>query len=386
MGWRTGKSGGPLLMSFDRRTVLLAGLGLSGASLFGGTLTARKAFAAGATLPADLVDAAKKEGKLNVITLPRDWADYGELMDTFSSRYGIAIDDANPDGTSAEELQAIRSLKTQSRAPDSVDVGPSFAVTGANEKLFQAYKVATWNEIPDDLKDSSGLWYGDYFGVTSFAVNKAVVKNVPRTWADLLKPEYKGMVAIGGSPLKAGEAFGSVYAAALANGGSFDNIAPGIDFFGKLNSAGNFNPVKCDTGTVVTGQTPIAIKWDYLNLAIRDGAAGKADIDVLLPEGAPPYGNFYCQAISAYAPHPNAAKLWMEYLYSDEGQLGFLKGYAHPIRFNAMLAAGKIPAELMAKLPSADAYKAVKFASETQTTAAKTVLADMWPKLVKLGG
>jgi putative spermidine/putrescine transport system substrate-binding protein len=244
-------------MSFDRRTVLLAGLGLSGASLFGGTLTARKAFAAGATLPADLVDAAKKEGKLNVITLPRDWADYGELMDTFSSRYGIAIDDANPDGTSAEELQAIRSLKTQSRAPDSVDVGPSFAVTGAAEKLFQAYKVATWNEIPDDLKDSSGLWFGDYFGVTSFAVNKAVVKNVPRTWADLLKPEYKGMVAIGGSPLKAGEAFGSVYAAALANGGSFDNIAPGIDFFGKLNSAGNFNPVKCDTGTVVTGQTPI---------------------------------------------------------------------------------------------------------------------------------
>nr|WP_246731703.1 extracellular solute-binding protein [Methylocapsa sp. S129] len=349
-------------------------------------MTARRAFAADATLPAALVDAAKKEGKLNVITLPRDWADYGELMDTFSSRYGIAIDDANPDGTSAEELQAIRSLKTQSRAPDSVDVGPSFAVTGAAEKLFQNYKVATWNEIPDDLKDPSGLWYGDYFGVTSFAVNKAVVKNVPRTWADLLKPEYKGMVAIGGSPLKAGEAFGSVYAAALANGGSFDNIAPGIDFFGKLNGAGNFNPVKCDTGTVVTGQTPIAIKWDYLNLAIRDGAAGKAEIEVLLPDGAPPYGNFYCQAISVYAPHPNAAKLWMEYLYSDEGQLGFLKGYAHPIRFTAMLAAGKIPAELMAKLPSADAYKGVKFASEAQSTAAKTVLADMWPKVVKLGG
>jgi putative spermidine/putrescine transport system substrate-binding protein len=374
-------------MSFDRRSVLRAGLGLSGASLFGGALTARRAFAAEtmAMLPDALIAAAKKEGALNVITLPRDWADYGELMDTFASRYGIKIDDANPDGTSAEELQAIRSLKTQSRAPDAVDVGPSFAVTGATEKLFQPYKVATWAEIPDELKDPTGLWYGDYFGVTSFAVNKAVVKNTPKTWADLLKPEYKGMVAIGGSPLKAGEAFGSVFAAALANGGSFDNIAPGIEFFGKLNALGNFNPVKCDTGTVITGQTPIAIKWDYLNLAIRDGAAGKAEIEVLLPEGAPPYGNFYCQAISAYAPHPNAAKLWMEYLYSDEGQLGFLKGYAHPIRFNAMAAAGKIPAELLAKLPSADAYKAVKFATQAQTTAAKTVLADMWPKVVKLG-
>jgi putative spermidine/putrescine transport system substrate-binding protein len=227
--------------------------------------------------------------------------------------------------------------------------------------------------------------YGDYFGVTSFAVNTGVVKNVPMTWADLLKPEYKGMVAIGGSPLKAGEAFGSVYAAALASGGSFDNIAPGIEFFGKLNEMGNFNPVKADTGTVVTGQTPIAIKWDYLNLAIRDGAAGKADIKVLLPEGAPPFGNFYAQAISAFAPHPNAAKLWMEYLYSDEGQLGFLAGYAHPIRFNALLAAGKVPAELLAKLPSPAAYKAVTFASQEQSNAAKKVLADMWPKVVKLG-
>jgi putative spermidine/putrescine transport system substrate-binding protein len=372
-------------MSFDRRSVLRTGLGLAGAGLLGGLPNGRAAWAAEAALPADLIAAAKKEGQLNVITLPRDWADYGELMDTFASRYGIKIDDANPDGTSAEELQAIRSLKTQSRAPDAVDVGPSFAITGAKEKLFQPHKVATWSEIPDDVKEASGLWYGDYFGVTSFAANMSVVKNAPKTWADLLKPEYKGMVAIGGSPLKAGEAFGAVYAASLANGGSFDDIAPGIEFFGKLNAAGNFNPVKCDTGTVVSGQTPIAIKWDYLNLAIRDGAKGKVDIVVSLPDGAPPFGNYYCQAISAYAPNPNAAKLWMEYLYSDEGQLGFLKGYAHPIRFNAMLAAGKIPKEMLAKLPSPAAYKDVKFASDAQTTKAKNTLADMWPKVVKLG-
>jgi putative spermidine/putrescine transport system substrate-binding protein len=376
---------GDVRMSFDRRSVLRAGLGLTGAGLLGTTPFGRRALAADAAPPADLIAAAKREGHLNVITLPRDWANYGELMDTFAARYGIKIDDANPDGTSAEELQAIRSLRHQSRAPDAVDVGPSFAITGAQQKLFQPYKVATWSTIPDALKDPSGLWYGDYFGVTSFAVNKGVVKNVPRTWGDLLKPEYKGMVAIGGSPLKAGEAFGSVYAAALANGGSFDDIKPGIEFFGKLNDLGNFNPVKCDTGTVITGQTPIAIKWDYLNLAIRDGAKGKADIEVLLPEGAPPYGNFYCQAISAFAPNPNAAKLWMEYLYSDEGQIGFLKGYAHPIRFNALAADGKIPADLMAKLPSPAAYKEVKFATQAQTDAAKAVLADMWPKVVKLG-
>jgi putative spermidine/putrescine transport system substrate-binding protein len=368
-------------MQFDRRTLFRAGVGLAGAGLLG-----RQALASEmADLPPALIAAAKKEGHLNVITLPRDWANYGGLMDTFGSRYGIKIDDANPDGTSAEELQAIRSLRHQKRAPDAVDVGPAFAQTGAKEKLFQPYKVATWNEIPDDVKDPGGLWYGDYFGVTTFAVNRNVVKNVPQTWADLLKPEYKGMVAIGGSPLKAGEAFGSVFAASLANGGSFDDIGPGIEFFGKLNAVGNFNPVKCDTGTTVSGQTPIAIKWDYLNLAIRDGAVGKATIDVVLPHGAPPFGNYYCQAISAFAPNPNAAKLWMEYLYSDEGQLGFLAGYAHPIRFSAMLAAGKIPQDLLAKLPDPNAYKNVKFANADQTAKAKASLADMWPKVVKLG-
>lgn len=372
-------------MSLDRRTLFRAGLGLAGTGFGAGFLGRRALADEMAHLPPALIAAAKKEGHLNVITLPRDWANYGALMDTFGSRYGIAIDDANPDGTSAEELQAIRSLRRQKRAPDAVDVGPAFALTGAKEGLFQPYKVATWSEIPAELKDPTGLWYGDYFGVTTFAANRNVVKNVPMTWADLLKPEYKGMVAIGGSPLKAGEAFGSVFAAALANGGSFDDIAPGIEFFGKLNAAGNFNPVKADTGTTVTGQTPIAIKWDYLNLAIRDGAVGKATIDVVLPQNAQPYGNYYCQAISKFAPNPNAAKLWMEYLYSDEGQVGFLSGYAHPIRFNAMLAAGKIPQDLLAKLPDPNAYKNVKFASQAQLDKAHSVLNDMWPKTVKLG-
>jgi putative spermidine/putrescine transport system substrate-binding protein len=145
-------------MSYDRRSVLRAGAALFGGSLVGAGALGRAARAADiAGLPQGLVAAAKQDGQLNVITLPRDWANYGKLMDDFTAMYGIKIDDANPDGTSAEELQAIRSLKSQSRAPDTVDVGPSFAVTGAKEKLFQPYKVATWAEIPEALKEPSGL-------------------------------------------------------------------------------------------------------------------------------------------------------------------------------------------------------------------------------------
>ncbi len=369
-------------MRFDRRTVLKAGVGLAGFGLAG-----HRAFAAdAASLPAGLIAAAKQDGHLNVITLPRDWANYGQLMDTFAARYGVKIDDANPDGSSAEELQAIRSLKHQSRAPDVVDVGPSFALIGAQQKLWQPYKVATWNDIPTDVKDPDGLWYGDYFGVISFAVNTGVVKTVPMTWADLLKPDYKGMIALNGNPLGAGAAFGAVFAASLGNGGSYDDIGPGIEFFGKLAKIGNYSPVAA-TGpaTLVGGQTPIVINWDYLSLGYKKTAEadGKAKITVLLPEGASPYGNFYCQAISAYAPNPNSAKLWMEYLYSDEGQLGFLAGFAHPIRFNAMVAAGKVPEDLLKALPPAEPYKAVKFANPAQVKKAQQQLADNWPKVVK---
>ena len=363
-----------------RRGALLGGVGLVGA-LAG---RAGAAPSPGPAVPAALTGGAKGEGQLNVITIQRDWANYGVIMDRFTELYGVKIDDANPDGTSAEELQAIRSLKSQSRAPDVVDVGPSFALIGAKEKLLQPYKVATWNDIPEEVKSADGLWYGDYYGVECFATNTGVAKTVPQSWADLKKPDYKGMIALNGNPLGAGAAFGAVFAAALGNGGSYDDIGPGIEFFGELAHAGNLNPAVANPATLIAGQTPIVINWDYLSLGYKKQAAGKAEIAVSLPKDAPVYGNFYCQAISAYAPHPQSAKLWMEYLYSDEGQLSFLGGFAHPVRFASLLAAGKIPEELMASMPPAENYKNVKFANSEQVAKAQKTLADMWPRVVKI--
>jgi len=293
-------------------------------------LTTAAAAATAASLPrfaradamSDLVAAAQKEGKLNVITLPRDWANYGALMDGFTKKYGITIDDANPDGSSAQEIQAVKSLKGQDRAPDALDLGPSFAAIGVKENLFTPYKVATWDSIPDGMKDPNGAWVGDYFGVVSIATNTDVAKTAPMSWADLKKPEYKGMIALNGSPLGAGAAFAAVFAASLGNGGSYDDIEPGVAYFAELAKLGNLNPAAA-TGPalLVSGQAPIVINWDYLSLGYRDLAVGKANITVVVPEGSTPYGSFYCQAIPADAPNPNAAKLWQEYQYSDEGQL-----------------------------------------------------------------
>lgn len=332
----------------------------------------------------ELIKAAKAEGELNVITLPRDWANYGAIMDTFSKKYGIKINDANPDGTSAEELQAIKSLKGQNRAPDAVDVGPSFALTGVQEKLFRPYKVETWNTIPESMKDPNGLWTGDYYGVVAFATNTNIAKTAPQTWADLKKPEYKGMVSLSGSPLGAAAAFAAVYAASLGNGGSFDDIKPGIEFFAELAKIGNFNPATAGQAMLVSGQTPIIIYWDYLCLGYRDQAVGKAPIEVTIAADAKPYGSYYCQAIPFDAPNLASAKLWQEFLYSDEGQLLFLEGYAHPVRFADLNKKGLIPASLAAKLPPAKAYEGISYPSNAQLAKAKQDLATYWPQLVKV--
>ena len=133
------------------------------------------------------------------------------------------------------------------------------------------------------MKDGRGFWVGDYWGVISFGVNRAVVSNVPKTWNDLLKPEYKNKVALNGSPLTSGSAVAGVYSAALANGGSLTNIGPGIDFFKRLKDAGNFIPVQATPQTIASGQTPITIDWDYLNLAyVKEFPAAK--IAVVDPE------------------------------------------------------------------------------------------------------
>ncbi|MHC1784644.1 MAG: ABC transporter substrate-binding protein [Anaerolineaceae bacterium] len=338
--------------------------------------------AAGEIDPA-LIEAAKAEGELTVIALPRDWVNYGEAIDTFSKKYGIKVNELNPNGSSAEEIEAIKANKDNKgpQAPDVVDVGLSFGPSAKEEGLIQPYKVSTWDTIPADVKDADGYWYGDYYGVLALEVNADVVKNLPTDWADLLKPEYKGQVALAGDPRIAAQGFMSVASAAMANGGSFEDVKPGLDFFAKLNEAGNFVPLIAVPGTVASGETPITMRWNYNAMSNRDKTAGNPKIEVIIPKSGVIAG-VYIQAISAYAPHPNAAKLWMEFLYSDEGQIIWLKGYGYPIRYNDLAARGVIPADVAAKLPPAEDVAKALFPTLEQQTAAKTFIAENWDKIV----
>jgi putative spermidine/putrescine transport system substrate-binding protein len=326
---------------------------------------------------AELIKNAKKEGHLNTIALPPDWVNYGELLSTFPKKYGIKITNDNPNGSSSEENQAIRSLKGDARAPDAVDVGPAFAVAGANEGLYAKYFCTNYKTIPRAMKDTRGFWMGDYWGAISIGYNKGLVSNAPKSFKDLLKPEYKGKVALNGSPLKSNSAIAGVLAASLSNGGSLGNVSPGIDWFAQLKKAGNFNPIETTSQTVATGQTPINIDWDYNNLAyIKEFPAAKWAVSIPT-DGM--YGGYYCQGVNAAAPHPWAARLWQEFIYSDQGQILFLKGFGHPARFTDLATRKVLPKSLLAALPAPSIYAKAKFASLGQLKAAAAKIASDWP-------
>lgn len=330
-----------------------------------------------------LYDAALAEGMLTTIALPHDWCNYGGMLDAFKAKYpGIEVNELNPDAGSGDEVEAIRANKdnTGPQAPDVIDVGFAFGPTSKDEGLLMPYKVSTWDSIPDDAKDADGYWYGDYYGVLAFLVNTDVQPEIPADWADLLDPKYEGQIALSGDPRTSNQAIQSVFAATLANGGSLDDAQAGLDYFADLNASGNLIPLIANNGLVAKGEIPIRITWDYNGLAAIDSFAGNPTAEVVVPATGR-FAGVYVQAISAYAPHPNAAKLWMEFLYSDEGQLIWLSppGYCHPIRQADLEARGVIPADLLAKLPS---IEGAVFPSVDQLDAAKTLITENWDAVV----
>ena len=331
-----------------------------------------------------LIAAAKAEGQLSVITLPRDWCDYGGMMDNFSKKYGIKINSLNPEGGSADEIQAIKDNMSNKgpQAPDVLDIGPAYGPLAVSQKLITPYKVATWDTIKG-TNDPGGMFYVSYRGVMTIEVNTDVIKDVPTTYKSLLDPKYKGMVALSGDPRASNQAAQEVYAAAIAMGGTLDNIQPGLDYMKQLNSEGNLLPLIAKTGTIGKGETPITFEWSWNAFANKANFKGNPNIAVIFPSDVN-WGGYYYQAISAYAPHPAAARLWEEYLYSDEGQLTWINGYCAPARISDLLARNVVSADLQAKLPDAKLLASSIVPNQDQLDKARALIKDQWDKVVGL--
>ena len=322
---------------------------------------------------AALEAAAKKEGALNVIALPPDWANYGQILKEFAAKYPeIKITSAQPDAGSADEIAAAQRLKGQSGAPDVFDLGPAVAL--ANTAMFAPYKVADFDKIPSDFKEPAGQWVNDYGGLMTVGYDSAKVP-APTSLADLMKPEYKGKVALNGDPIKAGAAFAGVQMVSIAEGGSPEDPTKGIEWFAKLKAAGNFLPVDPTPATIESGQTPVVFDWSYNQV----GVIPKLSTWKMWTPANANLMTYYVQAINKDAPHPAAARLWEEYLYSAAGQNAWLKGGAKPVLFDEMTKAGTLDKAAAAALPP---VTTPVIPTSDQTDKAKAILAKEWANAI----
>ena len=358
-----------------------AAVGTTGSTSSPQAATTAAAAGCGTTVP-EIAAAAKKEGSVDLIALPDTWANYGGILDSFRKKYGITATVANPDASSADEITAIKTLRGQAGMPEVVDVGASFTQQMIDDGYAQAYKPTTWSEIPDNLKDPAGHWVAAYYGVMSIGVNTTLVKDAPKTFADLKNPKYKGQIALNGDPREAGAAFAAVMAASLANGGSADNILPGIQYFSDLKKSGNLEMVKVTKATLLSGEVPIALDWTYNFPALKPLMKNAGfDLQVTVPQDGV-YGGYYAQSVVTQAAHPCAAELFLEHLVGDDGALGYLQGGAIPARYATLVKEGKVDATLAANLPDAKTIAKIAFPTQKQMDAAKATLAAQWGPMV----
>ena len=332
---------------------------------------------------AELLDAANAEGQVNLIALPDSWANYKGILASFREKYpNINNPVANPDASSADELVAYETLQGQPTQPDAFDVSPAIAQETASKGYWEPYKPCSWDEIPDVLKDPDGNWVAAYYGIMAIGTNTSVVTNAPASFADLTKPEYKGLVSLNGDPRQSGAAFAGVVAASLANGGSFDDIMPGIQYFADLKASGNLAGTDVTPASVIAGETPVWLDWTYNYPGLAPALVENGITWAIRVPTDGVYGGYYAQGVLKDTPHQNAGKLWIDHIISDEGALGYLEGGAIPARFEALVASGKVTEEAKANLPAPELIAQIKFPSQDQIAKMKEALAASWGPMV----
>lgn len=342
-------------MPITRRTFtlgLLAGAAVLPTFAFTATPASAEDFAA-------IEEGARKEGEVVSLGLPDDWANWGGQWKDIMAKYGVKHTDT--DMSSAEEIAKFEAEKANASA-DIGEVGIEFGPIAAKKGISAPYKPATWDKIPDWAKDPDGHWMLGYTGTISFIVSKKVA-NPPKTWSDLATGDYK--VAVGDVG-KAAQSNALVLAAAIALGGGEENLQPALDLFAKIAEQKRLLTIGANPGNMEKGEIEVGIVWDFNALNYRN-LVGKDKFDVFIPsEGSVISG--YTTTINAYSKRPNIARVVREYIFTEQGQINFAKGFARPILIDHIT----LPADVSENvLPKEQYAKARPVNSELWMGAAK---------------
>lgn len=290
-----------------------------------------------------LIDGAKAEGEIWSLAMPDPWANWKETWADIESIYGLKHVDT--DMSSAQEIAKFDAEKNNPTG-DIGDIGQAFTEVAVQKGVTLPYKPTTWDSIPDWAKDEDGHWVVGYTGTIAFMTNKTLVKNPPKSWADLLKGDYK--ITVGDVGIAA-QANNAVLACAIGLGGDETDLSKAYEFFGELAKQGRLLFVDPSLANLEKGEVEVALLWDFNALNYRD-QIDPSRFEVTIPsEGSITSG--YATIINKYAAHPNAAKLAREFILSDKGQINLARGYARPIRSDVVL-----PDDVKAKLLPEDLY------------------------------
>jgi putative spermidine/putrescine transport system substrate-binding protein len=320
------------------------------------------------------VAAARPAAAADVIcyNCPPEWADWASMLKAIKQDLGLEVPHDNKN--SGQTLSTLIADKAKPVA-DIAYYGVSFGIKAKEAGVVAPYKAKHFADIPEGLKDPEGYWFTIHYGTIGFFVNVDALRGVPvpKSWKDLLKPQYSGMVGYL-DPTSAFVGYASATAANLALGGTFDNLTPGIEYFKQLKKNKPIVPKQTSYARVLSGEIPIMFDYDFNTL--RAKFKDKCNCVFVIPQE----GTIvvpYVMSLVKNGPNPDKAKKVLDYLLSDKGQTIWANAFLRPIRPAAMTP------EIAAKFPPAEEYKRAKPIDYAKMELAQNPFRDRYLKEVR---
>ena len=259
-----------------------------------------------------LIEAAKKEGRVTWYTTQIINQFAAPAAAAFETKYGVKVDYVRADNNEVM-------LRLQSETTAGKVLGDVFDGTVATP-LIRAGIVLQWQpdsvkELPEDYRDPQGYWVATNLYVHTPGVNTSLVPKdqIPKTHADFLNPKWKGKLvwAARQSTSSAPGYIGSV----LEEMGQDKGMAY-LHELQKQNVAGLGVSARQVLDQVIAGEYPIALNI-FNNHATISAAQGAPAAWIPV---SPALSVFSIAGVTKAAPHPNAAKLLLDFLVSEDGQ------------------------------------------------------------------